>query len=115
MDIANPLVLIPISASPIFIVAGVILYLRPPKNINQVYGYRTKRSMSSQEAWKYAQPEAGKQLIYFGLTYLSTSFLGKLLPDVGEVWSALITIGLMCVGLFGLFRKMEVSLKNRVD
>jgi hypothetical protein len=30
----------------------------PPNAINRAYGYRTRRSMASQEAWDYAQPRS---------------------------------------------------------
>ena len=113
MDILNALVIIPLSAGPVFIAAGIILYLRPPKKINQIYGYRTKRSMASQEAWDYAQTASGKQLVYLGLAFLSTSLLGKLFPTMNELWGTFISLGLMIVGTITLFRIMERSLKQK--
>ena len=44
------MLLIPI----VMIVFGRRWKYNPPKQINSVYGYRTKRSMSSRHAWEYA-------------------------------------------------------------
>lgn len=42
---------------PAFFMVGLslVLWKWPPNSVNQLYGYRTKRSMASQEAWDYAQ------------------------------------------------------------
>ncbi|MDA1027671.1 MAG: SdpI family protein [Bacteroidetes bacterium] len=44
---------------------GVAVYVRahPPKKINSLYGYRTKRSMASQEAWDFAQLYSGDLMV----------------------------------------------------
>ena len=38
-----------------------------PKEINSVVGYRTKRSMRSQEAWELSNSHAGKLLLRYSL------------------------------------------------
>ena len=67
-------------------VTAFVLYLaawwserKPPKNINNYYGYRTKRSMKSQEAWDYAQQIAPVEMkkasyILFGLSVIAYFF-----------------------------------------
>lgn len=109
----HPLAFIPLCASPAFIAAGIIMYLKPPKKINQIYGYRTKRSMASQEAWDFSQPLAGKQMVYFGLAYLSTSTSGILFPETKEGLATLITLALMIIGLVLLFRRIEKALEEK--
>ncbi|VEJ35943.1 Predicted integral membrane protein [Aedoeadaptatus ivorii] len=54
--VAMGVLLVPI----IMIVFGWLLYARGPKEINPTYGYRTKRSMKSPEAWQFAQKFFGK-------------------------------------------------------
>lgn len=44
---------------------GIILKCIPPKEINRYYGFRTKLTMSSQEAWEYSQRICAKLLIIF--------------------------------------------------
>lgn len=38
----------------IMLIIGILWKKSPPKNINGFYGYRTPRSMKSQEAWDFA-------------------------------------------------------------
>lgn len=45
---------------------GFLLRKYPPKEINNLLGYRTPKSGSSQETWDYAQQVAGKNLIIIG-------------------------------------------------
>ena len=48
------------------LVNGILHLRRPPKSINWHYGYRTKRSMKSQEAWEFAQQHCGKMCCRWG-------------------------------------------------
>jgi uncharacterized membrane protein len=49
-----------------FSIAGLVLYLFPPKKINGIYGYRTPRSIKNQSNWDYAQKLGGKFMLIFG-------------------------------------------------
>ncbi|MBQ9624887.1 MAG: SdpI family protein [Clostridia bacterium] len=52
---------------PIILTLGGLLLLKaPPKDINSVYGYRTKSSSKSQEAWDFAQSFSGRIAVYSG-------------------------------------------------
>ncbi len=82
MDTSNPIALIPIVVSPFLIIAGFILIFAPPKKINHLYGYRTRRSMKSQEIWDYAQPKAGRQLVYLGMAYFCTSLFDFIIDGI---------------------------------
>ncbi len=46
---------------------GLLLWKCPPKDINSLIGYRTKRSMRSQEAWDFSQRYAGKAWVGLGV------------------------------------------------
>ena len=52
-----------LAAAPL--IAGIILKIRPPKNINGIYGFRTKLSTSSQEAWDYSQKVCANSLLIY--------------------------------------------------
>lgn len=52
------------------IVIGYIYKLKPPKEINQLYGYRTRRSMKNQEIWDYANKIGAQMIIYVGVITL---------------------------------------------
>jgi len=63
MPLDNPLFLVPIITAPFLILAGFIMLKWPPKKINSLYGYRTKRSMKNQENWDFSQVLSAKKLV----------------------------------------------------
>jgi uncharacterized membrane protein len=71
--IKKPLSLVNFLTGVIFIIAALIQIKFPPKKINSLYGYRTKNSMKSQEAWDFAQLYSAKLMLRFGggLTLIS--------------------------------------------
>lgn len=56
-------------------VVGLIMFIRPPKKINLIVGYRTSKSMKDQESWDFANKYSGKLLIIFGCILLIISCL----------------------------------------
>tara|TARA_B110000008_G_scaffold123263_1_gene125815 strand:+ start:1175 stop:1468 length:294 start_codon:yes stop_codon:yes gene_type:complete len=42
---------------------GFIMLRFPPKEINSIYGYRTKASMRNQKSWNFAQKQSSKLMI----------------------------------------------------
>ena len=63
--------------SLIFLFAGIILFIFPPKNINLIYGYRTKSSMKNVSNWNKANKYSSKLLIFFGVLLLVLSIFIK--------------------------------------
>src|SRR5690606_21805595 len=53
----------------LFILAGAILYVFPPKKINGLYGYRTGSSMKNQQKWDFAQKYSAKIMMLTGLIF----------------------------------------------
>lgn len=51
----------------------------PPKDINGTKGYRTRRSMASQEAWDFANKLMGKVYFIVGLCMIPISIVVHLL------------------------------------
>lgn len=64
--IQQPLFFICFLTGAIFIIAALIQMKFPPKKINSFYGYRTKNSMRSKEAWDFAQNFSSKLMLIFG-------------------------------------------------
>lgn len=85
---------IPLLFTAIFAIAmvggGLFLWKCPPKNINGLIGYRTKRSMQNQESWDFAQRYAGKVWVISGVldacVFLPLSFL----PFDDEGWGPIL-------------------------
>jgi uncharacterized membrane protein len=82
----NILFLISSSFGLIFLIAGVIQFKFPPKKINDLYGYRTKRSMKNIEIWNYAQKYSSKILIIYGSIYIVINIILSLLIESINNW-----------------------------
>lgn len=44
----------------LMIIIGKVFVKRPPRTINGIYGYRTRRSMKNQDTWLFAHLYCGK-------------------------------------------------------
>ncbi len=98
-----------------FFLVGVLLVFFPPKTINGLYGYRTSRSMQSQEAWDFSQKYSSKIMLILGIIYTSLGILSIFLPRIEEITASLISIGIILLGVFIMFFKTEKELAKRFD
>lgn len=106
------LVGMPLLCGVIFIAAGLVMYIFPPKKINNFYGYRTSSSMSSIEKWHFSQRYSSLRMIESGAFLMLFSALGFLVTLSENAELALgITTTLLAV-FYMLFRT-ENALKNR--
>lgn len=69
--------------------------VKPPKNINSFYGYRTARSMKNQQTWDYAHQVCGKIWFRAGGGMLPLSLLA-MLPALGWKKDG---VGMWCMGI----------------
>ena len=60
------------------LVLGLLWRAHPPKKRNPLYGYRSRRSFSSPEAWDYAQRFAGRLCFFLGLVTLGITVAAML-------------------------------------
>jgi uncharacterized membrane protein len=94
--------------------AGLILCFFPPKRINWIYGYRTKSSSKSQEAWNFAQKYSGKNLILFGgLLALMSPF--NLIIEFDEELGGYTGLILLLIFYAIPILRTELQLKKRFD
>ena len=98
---------------------GVLFMKNPPKSINSLYGYRTKRSMRSQDAWNFAHRYFGKLWLVCGLVSIPLSLL-PILFVVGKSElvinkAGLIVIGLQVLLLLATIISTERALKDNFD
>lgn len=86
-----------------FTMIGFGGYLRnhPPKEINSVFGYRSRRSMKSIEAWKFAHAYFGRLWLLFGCIALPASvvpmlfFIGEDTKTVGYAGAVICIVQLL--------------------
>ena len=64
---------------------GKMFVNRPPKNINDLFGYRTAMSMKNRDTWEFAHRYCGKLWFRLGLVLLviSVPLLLKVYPTTG--------------------------------
>ena len=77
--------IVPVTA----IITGYIMKTRPPKEINDTVGYRTRRSKASQEAWDFANVYCGKNTFFYGIASLPVSIALYVLLTVSVHWGEL--------------------------
>lgn len=98
---------------------GWLLFRKTPKEINYVYGYRTKRSMMNEETWRFANQYFGKVWYLCGLILAPLSVIaianvfGKEPGTVGTV-GGIITM-LQMLPLIGAIVPTESELKKNFD
>ncbi len=113
MNVQQPLFLIPMISGVTFIVAGLILKKFPPRNINSLYGYRTGRSMKSQQAWDFAQLYSASEAQRIGLG-LALASVGGLFIQPHEGVSIGIAVGLVLCATALLLIRVERAIKRNV-
>ncbi|WP_397536911.1 SdpI family protein [Rummeliibacillus pycnus] len=104
-------VVVSVLIGTVFILCGLLLFYKPPKDINALFGYRTKRSMKSIFLWTEGNKYSAKLLIRYGISIM---FLGIIISFVitrGE-YALLIIIGLMILASIFLILTVEKRLKK---
>ena len=87
---------------PLMLIIAVLTKIFPPRKINWFYGYRTRRSMQSQEAWIEANTYSSNALIVVGLSASFFQLITYTLFDVET--SLLLSATFLIIGLFlGIF------------
>ena len=78
----------------IMIGAGNWLLNHPPKDINCLIGYRTRRSMKNRDTWDFAHRHIGNTWIKWGFIMLPAT-LAALFPTLGRGEEMICVIGLI--------------------
>lgn len=121
MQFMNLLMIIMLFVIPVIaLLIGMRTKNNPPKNINKIVGYRTARSMASQEAWDYANRRCGEMMYKGGIYTLIAGVVGtiiillaKLSEDVVVV-SIIVTVVLLLQTILLIFpmRTIEKELRD---
>lgn len=103
----------------IMIFFGKMFMRKAPKNINGVFGYRTKRSMQNKDTWNFAHNYFGKIWYICGLVSIPLSIipmlfvLGKDYDQIGTVGTGIIIVQIL--PLVGAMIPTEHALSKRFD
>jgi uncharacterized membrane protein len=114
MTFENPLFIIPLSTGITLMITAYVFRKYPPKKINNLYGYRTKRSMLDQERWDFSQPYAAKELMKSASALAISSVIGLFYnPDL--VWGVILGLGLLIIVVIFMMIRVENAIKDRFD
>jgi uncharacterized membrane protein len=95
----------------VFVITGFIMLKFPPKTINHLYGYKTKKSMINQDVWNFSQRYSSLKMVQSGLFMVVFSFLGNLVqPD--EKLQIIVGITLSILVCIFLFYSTENAIKK---
>lgn len=103
----------------LMIVFGKVFIKNPPKTRNGIYGYRTRRSRKSQDAWDFAHRYCGKLWWKTGWGMLPLAVI-SMLPaidkkdDIAGGWGAVV-ITVECIILFMTILFVERALSGKFD
>lgn len=92
---------------------------KAPKEINDIFGYRTSMSMKNKDTWEFAHKCCGKIWYICGwillfITIIPMLFvMGKTVNDVGTVGG--IICGVQVVPLIGSIIPTEIMLRKKFD
>jgi uncharacterized membrane protein len=111
LDFGSKDLLIPI----IMVIFGLILKFKPPSKINGFYGYRTTRSMKSQNAWDYAQRRIGALWLYIGVILYIAIAISMLFSPASKEYLSLIHGGIGMIALLIGIPFVEKELKEKFD
>jgi len=95
--------------STFYLALALIFYLFPAKKINNLYGYRTKRSKKDKKSWTFAQKKSGSLMLVFASIIFVLSFIFH--KSQYAIWAAI----LMVFSLLLLIVMVEKALKERLN
>jgi uncharacterized membrane protein len=98
--------------SAVFIIAGLLMAKYPPRKINPLYGYRTRRSMQSQEAWNYAQRVSSRRIVLSGIAGILV-FIAAWMLEFNEGIQAILMIATLFLSLVYVVFNVERNLKKK--
>ena len=105
---------------PLLMIGIGMLFMKiPPKRINYLYGYRTRRSMRNQDTWDFAHQYCGKICLVCGLVSIPFSLvpiwivIGKSEQVINRI--GIIVLVLQTVLLLATIIITERALKNNFD
>jgi uncharacterized membrane protein len=108
------LVNLPLLSGLLLLAASFIQYRWAPKKINDLYGYRTKASKSSQERWDFAQQYSTRKMCWAGI---ALSIIGAILTMLDTSYAFMVATGLvlLVISCIYLIVSTERALKNKFE
>lgn len=100
-----------LSVGPLLLILSLLYKKFPPGKINYFYGYRTPRSMKSQEAWDCANKYSANALVVVAILTLLVQTIAYLVirGEQSILWAS----GALIIGIITTIPLTEIHLKNK--
>ncbi|MBY8914348.1 SdpI family protein [Bacillus sp. YC2] len=92
--------------------AGILVKCFPPKSLNSVYGYRTRRSMSNGRQWKEGNHFSASLMIIFGLFAAAAGVASDRFISINQPFSLILQITYLAAACALTMAMTERRLKN---
>lgn len=112
MEWTENILQLPLLLAVIYIIAGTIFFLSPPKKINRWYGYRTSNSMASQAKWDFSQKFAAVEMIKCGVIIALISCIGIIVPNILE-YNFMISATAIIIAILVPIVRTETTLRKK--
>lgn len=99
--------------STILLVISIIFFLFQPQKINKLYGYRTRKSMSSIENWKLSNKYSAKGMLIISILNLTVFYIISLFVSEINKYIYLIVLLIEFILLFYLTEKKITQNENK--
>lgn len=102
----------------VFLLIAIYMYNFPPRRINPLYGYRTKKSMKNQENWDFAQRYSSLRMLEVGaiFTILAAVAAFAIPSDLSALYLNVLTILTLSGGIIYMFVRTQQAIdKNTKD
>ncbi|TYP76976.1 SdpI family protein [Aquimarina intermedia] len=106
----HPLIIISLSVVGVILIIPIYFLYKPAKKINNLYGYRTPRSMINQKNWDIAQEYFPKKLFWFSLFSVAVLLILSIFISLSA--ALLIAMGLWLISSFVTILLTEMHLKR---
>ena len=114
MMLSNSFFITMFATGLVVFIVSIYFAARPPKKINHIYGYRTRRSRKSQEAWDFAQEHSAGEMKMWSVIIMFFSFFGPFLGInnvFGAILGSVFSIFLLLMGVL----RTESALKEKFE
>lgn len=100
-----------------YLIIGILLIKHPPKDINSIIGYRTRKSSKNQETWDYAQRMAGKIFRIIGIiNFIACSLIILLFVNKQNVEDMFLILAYSQLSeILIVIIITEIKLKNKIQ
>ncbi len=109
----NAVIFLPLLTSVLMFMIGIITKRWYPKRINLFAGYRSRRSMASQEAWEFAQVYSAEISLKIAPFPAAIGMSAFFLPRAHWAVELFLALSIMLLSFLTLFVKTESKLKDR--